>query len=565
MEMPARIYSIVRALLIAAVCTALAVFIARMESQRPLKELERAGASIVNGRSGLPRTISFCNSDARDEHLRWISRFESVTSVNISRSQVTADGVALLARLPRLSSLDLSETPHGEGSLAVVSRFPALRTLQLRRCDWITDDTLGELSELDTLECLMMIGVPVTDRGLETLTQLKGLRQLGIDHCPEITDEGLRRIAQDLQLESVSVNGCPRITDAGVLNLAKMPSLRVLSAVGIPMGRGVLREITDTRPQLTINLNRFDFPDLQPLVDAGARIGLHDAFQVWWVEIDDRWHDPRIVSPYSLAGQPRFDFALSELESRPVEVSDDLPEALATVPEISLLYLKSIPVNASGLQAIGRLRRLESLILENVTLSDDDLRLLSACDSLKAIRLRRVPVTGAGVSALAALPNLRELALLTDDLSQTGVEAATSLPDLETLAIGDVSLVSAVGRIAQMPKLSKLAMVRAELSADDIRELSQAPRLRLLELMHASLSADALDALSEMSGLQTLVLQQCEFDRDALSRLRERRPDLQIYGAAGLSRSLRGPYLPEDHRLLGRVPQIVPAAPPAVH
>ena len=544
---------------------ALVALISLMEDQRPLRELERAGASIVRNADGAPRTISFSSADAGDEHLWLMSKLKSVRSINLGRSKVTADGVRSLSKLPNLQSLDLSETDHGAGILEVVSGFGALRTLQLRRCHWVTDDSLEHLLQLETLECLMIIDAPMTDRGLKTLAELKNLKQLGLDDCSGVTDDGLRQFAKQSRLESLSVNGCANLSDVGIRHLATMPSLTLLSASGIPMRRSALREIVADRPQLAMTLDRFDFPDLQPLIDAGARIGLDSAYEVRWIEIDDRKHDPHVMSPFSLAGHPAMDVAIREVESQPFEPSAGFLDALQSVPELSMLHLRSVPVRRSGLKVISQLGQLQQLILDQVDVTDDDVGALADCDPLEVLWLRRVPVTGEGVAALSGLPRLTELSLLTDRLTQAGIDAATSLHNLDTLAIGDVSQVSAAAPISRMPKLSNLAMVRATMTAEDMQLLATSPSLQQLQLLHASLPNDALLPLAEMAALKSLYLARCDFNRDSLVHLSDERPDLHIFGTAELTRLPRGTFLPDHRRLLGGIPLLIPAAPTAIH
>jgi hypothetical protein len=556
---------ITRLLLMVVGCAALTVVVSSLERRRPFRELERAGASIVEEADGSPRTISFCSPQAGDRHVGLMSEFATVSSINLGRSSVSAAGLRKLRALPRLDSLDLSETAGGDGMFAALAEFPALSTLQLRRCPWVTDEGLEQLSRLEDLECLMIIGAPITDRGLATLARFRNLKQLGIDDCALVTDAGLRSLARHPGLETVSVSGCAGVSDAGVSALVGMRSLRTLTACGIPMRRAALRDIVARRSGLDLTLDRFEFSDLQPLVDIGARIGLDADFEVAWVEIDDQWHDPREVSPFSLTVEPGTDVPYVETQSQQVVPSEDLLDALRVVPDASALHLRSIAVSASGLKRIGELKHLQQLVLENVPLTDDDLPALSACQALEVLWLRRVPVTGEGIAALRNLPRLREFSLLSDRLSQAGIDAATSLHNLDTLALGDVSAVSTAAQIARMPRLCNLAMVRVTITADDMQLLATSPHLQQLELLHANLPHDALAPLEQMTVLQALYLARCEYDREALLRLRDRRPDLNILGTTELSRTPRPPFLPDRRRLLGGIPLFAPHAPAAVH
>jgi len=539
----------------------------QLEQRRPVMELERAGASAVVDEDGSVKTVSFCSPDAGDAHLQLISRLTTVSCLNLARSTITADGVRQLAVLPRLEMLDVSETPNGAGMLEVLAEFPALRTLQLRRCPWLTDADLPALLRLASLESLMISEASITDAGLDILAQCTNLTQLGIDRCDGVTDAGVRRLAATGRLESASINQCRQLTDASVCELARQPSLADLSACGIPMSRSALQTIAREHPGLSLTLDRFAISEWQPLLDAGARIGLDASYELNWVELDDRSIDPALISPYSRAPDPEREpgSPSGELEEELVSNPQDVLNCLAAIPELRRLYLRNLPISDEQLLQLRQLPQLQQLSLENVPVTDQGLWTLAEYDSLESLWLLKVSVCGEGVAALGGLPKLKELALLTDCMTQSGLEAVTTLRQLEALAIGDVSSLSIGSGLSQMPNLSRLALVRATLTADDVQKLCASARLEDLELLRANLAIDAFRPMAEMSALQTLYLGRCEFDRSALLRLIDLRPDLQIYGAAGLSRgSPRAAMMPERGRMLGGIPLVFPNSPNTV-
>jgi Leucine-rich repeat (LRR) protein len=491
-----------------------------------------------------------------------------VTSVNLARSNVTAEGMRQLIALPKLEMLDVSETPRGAGMLEAVAQFPSLRTLQLRHCPWLSDAELAPLLQLTSLESLMISDANLTDASLELLAQCPNLTQLGVDHCTGITNAGVRRLAQSGRLQNVSINDCSQLTDESVCVLAASESLTALSACGIPMNRSSLRTITQGHPQVALTVNRFEIPEWQPLLDAGAQIGLNASYELSWIELDDRWHDPETIPAYSLAGEPERgkESLYAESDCRQLHMSGELLQCLAAVPELPKLYLRNLPVSDAQFAGLCRLPHLQMLSLENVPITDVGLQALADYESLESLWLLRLPLSGEGVVALAHLPRLTELALLSDQVTQSGIEAVARLQQLEALAIGDVSSASVCAEVGEMPNLSRLALVRATLTADDVERLCASSRLEELELLRANLLGDAFAPMVELSALQSIYLGRCEFDRTALQRLIDRRPDLQIYGAGGLSRgSPRAGMLPERGRLLGGIPLFIPPAPTSIH
>ncbi|MBL8848521.1 MAG: hypothetical protein JNG89_02510 [Planctomycetaceae bacterium] len=537
----------------------------QLEQQRPVVELEREGAAVVQNSDGSVRTVSFCVPEAGDRHLQLIARLPTVTSVNLARSSITAAGLRQLAVLPHLHTLDLSETDDPELLQAVVD-FPSLRTLQLRRCHWINDETLAPLANVKTLECVMIAESSISDASLAMLSQSPQLKQLGMDRCPHITDAGLAMLAEHSHLESVSINDCDELTDAGVRTLAGLSTLRNLSGCGIAMHRPVLLDLADNCPSVALTLDRFEIPELQPLIDMGAQMNLDSSYRVASVEIDDRWHAPTVKPPYSMAMPGEHGVLAAEPDSRPITITDDMLQRLSLVPEVSVLTLHDVPLSDAALSPIRELPNLSKLVIDNVPITEDALQLIADCRSLEALWLRRVPISGEGAAALQRLPKLRELSLLSDCLTQAGIETLTKLPGLQTLAIGDVSTASIVSPLCGMPRLERLALVRARLTADDVQRLATVAQLKEMELLSVDLRGGTLLQFEEMTSLRSLFLARCEFDRAALEELRDRRPDLMVYGTfESPRRPVLTPMMPERRWLLGGIPLFLPHAPTAIH
>jgi hypothetical protein len=78
MDRPGRRGWVVRGLVIAGACAALTIAVVQMEHRRPILELERVGATIVQEADGRARTISFCSAEASDRHLRLMAELTSV-------------------------------------------------------------------------------------------------------------------------------------------------------------------------------------------------------------------------------------------------------------------------------------------------------------------------------------------------------------------------------------------------------------------------------------------------------------------------------------------------------
>lgn len=542
------------------------IAIARLEERRPIVELERAGATVVIDFDGLVRSVSFCDPAATDRHLKFVAQLETVTSITLTRSSVTSEGIALLADLPQLRTLDISETPDAAGSLAVASAFPALRTLQLRRCAWVDDAEFAAVQAESGIENLLLVDVPVTDAALVHLPQFPRLMQLGLDDCEGITDAGLERITCLQELKELSLDRCTRISPDGLNRLAGLPNLQVLGVRGVPIHRDDLRRLAALFHGTSLYVDRILIPEMQPLVDSGARIGLDDAFEVVWVELDDRASSSGIVSPYSLEDSPlETDEAWpSERDERVLHVGNEALEDLSLTPDLEALFLREIDVTDEGLTQLALLPSLEWLVLDNVRISDQGLAALADLPNLRRLWLRHIPITGSGLSSLESAADLVELSLFTEELTPEGVEQVGRLSQLRTLVIGSRLPAGSARHLAALPGLQDLAVVRTDLSPEDVQALSQAPALRRLQFVESRLAPSALEPIGRMTTLHSLHLARSVFDPGELRELMRLRPEVNVSGVPDPMRDMAMIYS-EERQLLSGVPSLLPSAPASVH
>ena len=128
-------------------------------------------AEIV--RSGLSSQIRIDRGLVRDEDLKVLEGLESnLLRVNLSRTEITDAGLALLCRLKNLEQLRLS-SPH------------------------VTDFGMANLKKLEKLRFLHLLDAPITDAGLDQLHGLTSLESVYLDRT-QVTDDGIARLLEAL-------------------------------------------------------------------------------------------------------------------------------------------------------------------------------------------------------------------------------------------------------------------------------------------------------------------------------------------------------------------------------
>jgi hypothetical protein len=155
-------------------------------------------------------------------HLR---NLKSLKCLTVTSPNITARGVAAIARLPNLQTLRITAaSPHG---LSELEACESLTFLSLCRAN-LTDDDLKQIAGLTSLERLDLSGNSLSGRGLRHLSALRNLRELDLSGCG-ITDGGIKNLSSLVNLEKLDVRHSLRMTDAGLAPLIQLTNLRELN------------------------------------------------------------------------------------------------------------------------------------------------------------------------------------------------------------------------------------------------------------------------------------------------------------------------------------------------
>lgn len=124
------------------------------------------------------------------------------------------------------AQIDLGFTQIGDAELAHVEKFKTARCLHVLGSN-VTNKGIESISELEDLESLHIVGTQISNDGLKHLLKLKKLRFLHLIGT-RITDEGLKHIAGMKQLEELDCRGST-VTVEGLDRLQReLPSLRIV-------------------------------------------------------------------------------------------------------------------------------------------------------------------------------------------------------------------------------------------------------------------------------------------------------------------------------------------------
>lgn len=422
--------------------------IQRLERDRPLDQLESAGADVVLAPDGQSGIVKLTGPSAGDEQLAYVAQLRGVSILHLSQSAVTCNGIEHLNALPDLRRLDLSGTPHAAGSLEAIGRFGSLRSLDLGGCQWVRDEDLASLHALEHLESLSLSRTTISDVGLAHLARVRGLVMLDLSDTYSITDAGLAHLNRLPQLQQLKLDGCRRITEEGVRELSSAPTLELLSCGEVRVRYRTLQEIRANNPRIGMHVD-VDYSDMQPLCSLGAKVFISQTCTVRSIVIDgQRPGEAGLVVPGvlpSLRTAPAaaahaglvFDREIPLIQDASSErgMTDEAFSLLKKFPEIQSVELRHVPISDAGLGVLGEVRELQSLTLEDVPITDRGLEHLWQLPNLRQLTLHGVPVTGEGLAGLHHLTQLQ----ITDPndlgLTEQGLSAMGGLGLLEGLTL----------------------------------------------------------------------------------------------------------------------------------
>ncbi len=285
-------------------CLVLGASTARADDEASaVKMLQKLGAKVVVDKElpGAPVVeVDLIRTNVDDDMLQVLAPLKHLRTLSLFGRKISGIGLRDLAHLGELKSLDLSRSQVTDEGLKVVSQFESLEVLKLETAEHITlagIEYLAALKNLRTLD-LQVTGAtaawakqissfpqlqnvdlrenPIGDAGIESIVKLLDLRGLGLDGT-DITDKGVRRLTVLTKLERLELSD-NYITDESVVPLlAGLSELRSVRLSRTP----VTPKVLDALPRLR-HLEELHLPEF-PLSEASAQLLVpHSQLRVLW-------------------------------------------------------------------------------------------------------------------------------------------------------------------------------------------------------------------------------------------------------------------------------------------
>jgi len=161
-----------------------------------------------------------------DQRIDWLSSDRPIRNLVLSRSDVTAKGLAILPLTDALTWFDAAGLPvQDEFVDRLVEQAPNLEQLNLEQTA-LSERGTAPLAKLSTLRELDLTGLPLTDAAISPLATLRGLETLYLTGT-KITDASISLLLGLPQLATLDIQATG-ITSSGLASLQReRPSLRL--------------------------------------------------------------------------------------------------------------------------------------------------------------------------------------------------------------------------------------------------------------------------------------------------------------------------------------------------
>src|SRR5687768_15025899 len=146
-----------------------------------------------------------------------------ITGVNLRASWVTDADLRKLPQMPHLTSLDLSLTRITDQGMQELKSLPGIVEFSVRWAEYVTDEGLAAIKDWKKLKRLDVHGAKVSDSTLSHISGIVTLESVDVGSAM-VTDVGVDRLALLPNLKALTIGG-NEIGDPGLQGLRRMPGL----------------------------------------------------------------------------------------------------------------------------------------------------------------------------------------------------------------------------------------------------------------------------------------------------------------------------------------------------
>lgn len=199
--------------------------------------ISRLGGTMQKNARGEVVALSFRSTWIDDADLKPIAAMNALRSLDLSHTRITDIGFQQLKTVASVEDVNLYYAEQiGDGALVVMKNWKKLKRLNLRGTK-VTDLGVAQLVGHPSLEAIDVGFSLFTDNGFEPMTSIPNLKEIAVGGN-KLTDVGVNMLRLLPSLTLVDLSGAQRtdsglwsatITDRGLDTLGQLKNLRVLN------------------------------------------------------------------------------------------------------------------------------------------------------------------------------------------------------------------------------------------------------------------------------------------------------------------------------------------------
>ncbi len=385
--------------------------------------------------------------------------------LQLSANNTPADLLNSMPSTESILSLWMKDFEDGTACVNAAARQQNLRSLSLEECN-VTDADLTQLSKLEHLEELNLIGTKTVGEGLAALRSLKRLRSLEIDLSPKKLNvllscgmvhllpiaHGTNRMAvqSDGDVIELELNGFYGydVTNEMLNGVERLKSLRKLSLIESKIDDHAWPALARIANLEILNLERTRITDLT----------LQSLSVVPSSTLHSLVLDETAVTPAGLDFLGKLS-NLTTLHLNRCSLDDSALEPLGRLKSLTHLEIGSTAVRFDVAIPDPSFPKLQHLNVNGSPIKSDGLRRIAKLPSLRWLDLTRCKTCGNGIEALKECQTLEVLYLNLSDVSDSAIPHLMKLKSLKTLSLNSTSVTdSGVRHLKSMTSLKKLIL-----------------------------------------------------------------------------------------------------------
>ena len=512
-------------------------------------------------------TLNLTHTGATDAGLANFHDCKELTILALEGIQKLSDaGLVHFKNCRKLKRLLLAGTSIDGTGLANFSDCEKLDYLDLNGTK-VSDASLANFKNCRHITTLLLNSPDMTDAGLVNFQECRDLVVLNIN-SPQIGNAGLEYFKDCKELVHLSLVGT-HVSDAGLAHLKGCKNLELLRLKHLSVGDVGLGYFKDCKRLLNVDLmttavsdaslaDLANLPNLTELNLEWTRISLRGyeqlkaalpKCQMSWSEVN------RNVAENVLALGGSVEIGVpGQQESRPIQVTADLPDNFFQVRRVSLagvakplqivqqnLFWLDVPefdrlerLDLSGVigfdySVLGRVHGLQELSLVKSGLNDKSLENLPKLPTLRRLVLDGNAIAGPGMSALEKQSTLIELSLVNAGLNDLSLAQLPKLPELKRLVLdGNEIRGGGIAVLKTQPELIDLSLGCPTLTDLTARQLTELKQLTRLSLAGSSLTDVGIKHLAGLTNLESLDLRRTKATAAGINELKAALPKCEI-------------------------------------